>query len=44
MSFNSICHSDLRRTLIERAVGNVIQRYEKSKFFDRPLVFLDEIT
>ena len=44
MSFNSICDPDLRRTLIERAVGNVTQRYEKSKFFDRPLAFfLDEI-
>jgi len=44
MSFNSICDPDLRRTLIARAVANVTQRYEKSKFFDRPLAFfLDEI-
>ena len=44
MGFNSICGPDLRRVLISRALDNVTQRYEKSKFFERPLTFfLDEI-
>ena len=44
MGYNSICGPDLRRSLISRALANVTQRYEKSKFFDRPLAFfLDEI-
>jgi DNA helicase IV len=44
MGYNSICDPDLRRSLISRAIANVTQRYEKSKFFDRPLAFfLDEI-
>lgn len=44
MGYNSICDPDLRRSLISRALANVTQRYEKSKFFDRPLAFfMDEI-
>ena len=44
MGSNSICGPDLRRVLISRALDNVTQRYEKSKFFERPLIFfLDEI-
>jgi superfamily I DNA/RNA helicase len=44
MGFNSICDPDLRRVLISKALCNVTQRNEKSKFFERPLAFfLDEI-
>jgi superfamily I DNA/RNA helicase len=44
MGYNSICDPDLRRSLISRAIANVTERYEKSKFFDRPLAFfMDEI-
>jgi len=45
MGYNSICDPDLKRILVRRAVNNVSQRYEKSKFFDRPLdFFVDEIS
>jgi superfamily I DNA/RNA helicase len=45
MGYNSICDPDLKRILVRRAVNNVSQRYEKSKFFDRHLdFFVDEIS
>lgn len=44
MGYNSICDPDLRRSLIRTAITKVTERYEKSKFFDRPLAFfMDEI-
>lgn len=44
MGYNLICDPDLRRSLISQAIANVTERYEKSKFFDRPLAFfMDEI-
>lgn len=44
MDFDSICDPELRDWLISKALSNVTQRYKKSRFFDRPLLFFqDEI-
>ncbi len=45
MKANSICKPELKEILINKALSNVTQRYEKSKFFERPLAFfVDEIS
>jgi len=42
MEHNSICDPDLKRILIQQAIKNVSEKYEKSKFFDRPLDFFND--
>jgi len=44
MSYNCICDPDVKETLITQAIKNVEQKYEASKFFQRPVsFFVDEI-